>query len=295
MVLILIPVGIRLSRLRARRSSSRSNAVPSWVSYSRLIPTKSARMLARSGMFSSSLWIKTWICVDGAFCLFPLSFDASFLRCRFLYDGDRIQDDDTPASLDMEDNGERRSIYVMFVMIFWLDFARHHWCDGWTWVVLYFFTICFKQLIVLQRLEGQHNFRNKDSTLTLFDCYFVVLFPIPHLYRCLLYIFCFLDMYDVLVLEKRITNHNFWLPCNSDFLLILDISCEVWLQLSIAYLKPVCFGCLLWPTVRSWILILMIAVEHSMSFGIQSQYQNYKIEMWVSCIPTPFSTCDQTE
>ena len=27
------------------------------------------------------------------------------LTCRFLYDGSRINDDDTPASLDMEDNG----------------------------------------------------------------------------------------------------------------------------------------------------------------------------------------------
>lgn len=26
-------------------------------------------------------------------------------HCRFLYDGNRIQEDDTPASLDMEDNG----------------------------------------------------------------------------------------------------------------------------------------------------------------------------------------------
>lgn len=25
---------------------------------------------------------------------------------RFLYDGERIQEDDTPSSLDMEDNGE---------------------------------------------------------------------------------------------------------------------------------------------------------------------------------------------
>lgn len=25
---------------------------------------------------------------------------------RFLYDGERIHEDDTPASLDMEDNGE---------------------------------------------------------------------------------------------------------------------------------------------------------------------------------------------
>ena len=27
------------------------------------------------------------------------------LSCRFLYDGQRINEDDTPASLDMEDNG----------------------------------------------------------------------------------------------------------------------------------------------------------------------------------------------
>lgn len=37
-----------------------------------------------------------------------ISSCAHFFLCisgRFLYDGARIQDDDTPASLDMEDNG----------------------------------------------------------------------------------------------------------------------------------------------------------------------------------------------
>jgi len=29
----------------------------------------------------------------------------TYLGCRFLYDGSRINDDDTPASLEMEDNG----------------------------------------------------------------------------------------------------------------------------------------------------------------------------------------------
>jgi hypothetical protein len=33
-----------------------------------------------------------------------LTFFVAILN-RFLYDGARIQDDDTPASLDMEDNG----------------------------------------------------------------------------------------------------------------------------------------------------------------------------------------------
>ncbi|KAG8220345.1 ubiquitin-2 like Rad60 SUMO-like-domain-containing protein, partial [Butyriboletus roseoflavus] len=33
---------------------------------------------------------------------------------RFLYDGNRISEDDTPSSLDMEDNGERRFVAVVF-------------------------------------------------------------------------------------------------------------------------------------------------------------------------------------
>lgn len=44
--------------------------------------------------------------------------DNLLLRCRFLYDGTRINDDDTPATLDMEDNGERDAIdFVSFPLI----------------------------------------------------------------------------------------------------------------------------------------------------------------------------------
>jgi hypothetical protein len=38
---------------------------------------------------------------------------------RFLYDGARINDDDTPDSLDMEDNG------VLIIAIFHLDCGIH--------------------------------------------------------------------------------------------------------------------------------------------------------------------------
>lgn len=39
----------------------------------------------------------------------------SFFVCRFLYDGDRINDDDTPGTLGMEDNG----IYHVFFAVRW--------------------------------------------------------------------------------------------------------------------------------------------------------------------------------
>ena len=39
-----------------------------------------------------------------------------FVMYSFLYDGERIQEDDTPASLDMEDNGSLGSF---------LAFASH--------------------------------------------------------------------------------------------------------------------------------------------------------------------------
>lgn len=62
------------------------------------MPTKSEKMQAQLGQpksYSSSehpLYILTCNAV-------------LLLATRFLYDGDRIQEDDTPAILDMEDNG----------------------------------------------------------------------------------------------------------------------------------------------------------------------------------------------
>jgi Ubiquitin-2 like Rad60 SUMO-like len=44
-------------------------------------------------------------------CLLTLE-DA--VKNRFLYDGNRINDDDTPATLDMEDGGMWFSIYYVF-------------------------------------------------------------------------------------------------------------------------------------------------------------------------------------
>lgn len=52
---------------------------------------------------------------------------------RFLYDGNRINEDDTPATLDMEDNGARvvTSFYSRtndFCSVFFPP--RHDRCDG---------------------------------------------------------------------------------------------------------------------------------------------------------------------
>ena len=43
--------------------------------------------------------------------IFRYSLSYFFPLFRFLYDGARIQDDDTPASLDMEDNGVFKDLF----------------------------------------------------------------------------------------------------------------------------------------------------------------------------------------
>lgn len=54
----------------------------------------------RSYMRWFALTARTWWNALHSSCSYSQS-----LCCRFLYDGNRINDDDTPASLDMEDNG----------------------------------------------------------------------------------------------------------------------------------------------------------------------------------------------
>ena len=53
-------------------------------------------------------------------------------RDRFLYDGERIAEDDTPEKLDMEDNGERSREIFEFrgdgLLRFNVD--RHDRCHG---------------------------------------------------------------------------------------------------------------------------------------------------------------------
>ena len=51
---------------------------------------------------------------------------------RFLYDGNRISEDDTPSSLDMEDNGAQCSL---FILGYGADYScviicRHYRCYG---------------------------------------------------------------------------------------------------------------------------------------------------------------------
>ncbi|KAH9989244.1 ubiquitin-related domain-containing protein [Russula vinacea] len=47
---------------------------------------------------------------------------------RFLYDGTRINDDDTPASLDMEDNGTVPPLFFchIFPRVVLIGCGRHH-------------------------------------------------------------------------------------------------------------------------------------------------------------------------
>lgn len=64
------------------------------------------------------------------------------LTCRFLYDGSRINDDDTPASLDMEDNGASKgSLFHVRSSTYHVlpqcppPHNRHYWCHGRAWVI----------------------------------------------------------------------------------------------------------------------------------------------------------------
>jgi len=45
--------------------------------------------------------------------------------CRFLYDGNRINDDDSPASLDMEDNGQSSPSSLLLFRALFPPFVRH--------------------------------------------------------------------------------------------------------------------------------------------------------------------------
>ena len=51
----------------------------------------------------------------------------------FLYDGARINDDDTPDSLDMEDNGELLSTLLLEIVSLVHPPCRYDWCHGRTW------------------------------------------------------------------------------------------------------------------------------------------------------------------
>ena len=59
------------------------------------------------------------------------------LRLRFLYDGARIGDDDTPASLDMEDNGMSSFLCVSSRTSLIFDTCRYDRCHGRTYVQPY--------------------------------------------------------------------------------------------------------------------------------------------------------------
>ena len=82
-------VNDRSSHLREKKSSSRSNARQS-------SPSSRVRMRTRSGRTSAAF---------GAFSYVYSTLNASNRMTSFLYDGNRINVDDTPDSLDMEDNG----------------------------------------------------------------------------------------------------------------------------------------------------------------------------------------------
>jgi hypothetical protein len=107
-------ISSRSSRLRGKRYTSRSSAPQS-------CPSSRARTRIRSE--------KTSAASGAPFTSFRISSTRrNLLRAgkrnisRFLYDGTRINEDDTPASLDMEDNGQQpQSIHDLFFFLFrWL-------------------------------------------------------------------------------------------------------------------------------------------------------------------------------
>ena len=96
---------------------------------------------------------------------------------RFLYDGERINEDDTPASLDMEDNGETKcplsksNAFCKLVLI-WFHLCRYHWCHGRASVYSSYATSTFSTNVdFLQRLEDEH-----DPNQFVFFLSFCVLF-----------------------------------------------------------------------------------------------------------------------
>jgi len=92
----------RSSQLQERKFSSKSNVRRSSPSFRVHMRTKSGRMSIASGAFSPP-------CLTEQNLIFKLAFPLHNTD-SFLYDGTRINDDDTPASLDMEDNGMFTSI-----------------------------------------------------------------------------------------------------------------------------------------------------------------------------------------
>jgi hypothetical protein len=66
---------------------------------------KSGKILALSGLYSLFDLISSCRCVD--FVLLVTNWPLSHMStCRFTYDGERITDEDTPDTLDMEENGQ---------------------------------------------------------------------------------------------------------------------------------------------------------------------------------------------
>jgi hypothetical protein len=85
---------------------SRSNATRSSVSFKAPMPTRWAKKLAPFGEYARILFYLKFF---GGILHTPSSCgegrQANKIWIRFLYDGTRINEDDTPGSLDMDDNG----------------------------------------------------------------------------------------------------------------------------------------------------------------------------------------------
>jgi len=53
-------------------------------------------------------------------CVVKTELDPTFFLSRFLYDGTRIGEEETPASLDMEDNGTHPP-FLLYLIFFTKD------------------------------------------------------------------------------------------------------------------------------------------------------------------------------
>ena len=108
-VTALSQVNDRSSRLQETKSSSRSNA-------RRSSPSSRGHMRTRSGKMSTAFGAFSYVYSSWIIPNIPHASDRTLTdTTSFLYDGTRINDEDTPDSLDMDDNGVFFSFDSSFV------------------------------------------------------------------------------------------------------------------------------------------------------------------------------------
>ena len=133
--------------------------------------------------------------------------DKRVFGLRFLYDGTRINDTDTPASLDMEDNGTR-SLYkperlfaetVVLILIDTIDVMveRALFFLCWPWDALDSFLLCRGRRIFILAAEPSTTFCS-----SIVDAFFAIC-TIPVYHSVSLYLIIFAPTLPMLLKELR--------------------------------------------------------------------------------------------